>query len=557
MGGSNYTPTAFNLRAPVLDKLVDPAGVATPLFQRYLTNLTQLIANIGGIQVVPSGSDITSALQLGINQAIRQGGGVVVLPAGSYTISSVSTPVNSPPISIVGQGWATKLTRSVALAAGVGIIDISSSYVSLSDFILDGGTTVPVGLQYSSGFVTPISQNDPMAPSLTTNTSVWVHGPASNISIHRVLFQHAGGYSVLLDATTGDISDVDIVQCWLYNNRPTLFGTNPTQLIYGSWNGGIFAKGDGRSASGAESGMVSRLLVESCRFARNTGNCLWSHAYGFDRFHSEFRYADNNFLDCGLDGILVDVVSGGSVEGNVMRRVGYVCTDDTSQSVPRWLTPLNATGLDSGVVKGVNYLGNSFTSVNGGMIDLDTHGLGSISGNICRIPYADEPEYTEDQIAITGPNNNGNGSYGLNLAVNYPVNEGGEYLTIVANTLLNLPAGAMRLYASRYCLVEANTIDAPDNSTYAPIQLGPNGANSYNRCYGNKITGNQVRYSPATNLPVVLEDDSLSGGHPMTGGEANSVYNNNPINPAGSLAVEFQKAAGSGSVVYLETIWFT
>src|SRR5258708_7298512 len=113
MGGSVYTPTAQNLRAPVLDKLVDPAsGMAMPLFEKYLTNLTQLIASLSGIPVVPSGNNITGPLQTAINQAAKQGGGTVVLPFGSYALDSVSIRAGSPPINIIGEGWATKLTRA-------------------------------------------------------------------------------------------------------------------------------------------------------------------------------------------------------------------------------------------------------------------------------------------------------------------------------------------------------------------------------------------------------------------------------------------------------------
>jgi len=556
MGGSRYTPTAFDLRVPIGDAWVDlQSGKLTVQSEKYMTNLNQLLATLGGIQVVPSGLDITSALQGGINQAISQGGGVVVLPAGSYTISSVSIPANAPPISIIGQGWSTKLTRGATLAAGVGVFDIRGSYVTLSDFILDGGVTVPVGLRYNADFSTPINPNDPMAPSLTGNTSVWVHGPTSKVSIYRVLFQHAGGYSVLLDATTGDVSDIEIVECWLFNNRPTLFGVNPGQLIYGSWNGGILAKSDGRSAMGAQSGVVSGLLVQACNFQRNNGNCLWSHGYGFNRFNSEFRYVGNRFLDCGLDGILVDLVSGGIVSGNVMRRIGYTTMDDSSQSVPRWLVGLNATGIDSGVVKGVPYVGNSLTSVNGGMIDMDGHGDGSLEGNTLRIPYPNEPEYLEDQIAITGPNNNGNNSYGLNFGNTYSVQDGCTRVPVCGNAFINLPAGSIRGYSCRFISIESNLFDIPAVTTFAPIQIGPQGGGQFQRCHDVRISHNHVQWSPAAPAPFVLEDDSLSGGNPFTAGEKNYVFGNNPIIGNGN-PVEFQKAAGSGSTVYGANVWF-
>lgn len=554
MGGSPYSPTLQNLRAPVLDQLVDPpTGLGTVLFQKYLTNLTQLIASLSGIPVVPSGRNITPALQGAINQAIHQGGGTVVLPFGSYDLDFVSIPRNSPPINIIGEGWATKLTRASNLPPGVGMFDISSSYVSLSDFVIDGAMTTPVGLAYNSGFSTAMGLNDPMAPSLTNNTSIWVHGPATNFSFTRLLMQHAGGYSILLDALTGDISDVDIIQCWITQNRPTLFGFGGP-LIYGSWNGGIFAKSDGRTATGSQSGVVSNLLVEGCRFNRNTGNTLWSHGFGFNRFNANFRFLGNNFLDCGLDGILVDIVNGGVVEGNVMRRIGYTTLTDDDQSVPRWLTGLNATGIDSGVITRVNYIANSLTSINGGMIDGDGHGDGNMTGNVMSIPLPTEPSYAEDQIAITGPTNSGNASYGINFGNTYSFEFGPTNVEVSSNTFINLPSGSIRMFSCRFVHVSTNIFNVPAASTFAPILMGPQGVGPNQRCINNKIHHNHFEYSPAApSTPCIEETDSIS---PFIGGEENFVFGNCPIVGNGN-AIEFKKSPSSSSVVYLETPWFT
>ena len=549
------SPSAFNLRPPLYDQVVSPSGVPTDVESKWRSNLTLLLQQISPILVSISGGDATAGLNQAIGQAQGMGGGVVVLPAGNYTISSPIAPSStSPPIWIIGQGPATILTRSAAMTPGMGMFDVSSDYFTMSDFVIDGGTTSPVGLQYGSGFSTSLGANDPMAPSLTNNTSVWVHGPNTGFSAYRMRFQHAAGYSIIFDALTGDVTDPKVIDCFLVNNRPTLFGTSSSDLNYGSWNGGILAKSDGRAASGSQSGIVAGLQVSYSNFQRNTGNCAWSHGYGFQRYNSEFRYLGNRFLDCGLDGILCDILSGGSVEGNVMRRIGYTTLTDTDQSVPRWLANLNATGLDSGIVKGVNYLGNSFTSCNGGAIDLDTHMMGSITGNICRIPFSDEPEYTEDQIAITGPTNSGNASYGLNLAVNYPVNEGGSYLDITGNTILNMPSGAMRLYAARFCNVIGNVMSIPVGAPIIPILLGPNGAASYNRCYGNRVAHNQFADFRTTATAVIAEDNSLSGGHNMTSGEINYCFGNIILENAS--AIEFSPISGSGSVAYSRQIWF-
>ncbi len=186
MPSPGYVPTAFNLQVPSMDAWTQEGGALTQNADQYLRNLLQVIQKISGIRVTISGSDATSALQVGINQAVKQGGGVVILPAGSFTMGTVSIPAGSGPIWIVGQGPATVLTRNVALPAGVGMFDISGSNVTLSDFVIDGGTIVPAGLLYNSGFVTPIGPNDPMAPSLTTNTSVWVHGPAESLTFFHL-----------------------------------------------------------------------------------------------------------------------------------------------------------------------------------------------------------------------------------------------------------------------------------------------------------------------------------------------------------------------------------
>lgn len=551
-----YAPSAFNLKAPLQEPIVDLiSGFPTQNEQQWRTNLGQILQQISGVRANVSGGDATTAIQTAINQAVVQGGGLVILPAGQFTMGTVQVKVNGPPIWIVGQGPSTVVTRNIDLPPGVGMFDISSSNFGMSDFVIDGGTTIPKGLQYGADFTSPISPNDPMAPSLTNNTSVWVHGGAvSGFRFNRMIFQHAAGYSLLLDATGGDISNIDVLACWFLNNRPTLFGSNTSQLIFGSWNGGLLAKGDGRAAEGApgQSGVVSNLLVGGCRFKRNNGNCAWSHNYGFSRFNSNFRFLGNQFEDCGLDGILLDVVSGGVVEGNIFRRIGYTTLTDTDRPTPRWLAGLNGTAINSDAVKGFSFTGNSITSANGGAMDLDTFSMGTIAGNVCRIPYPDEPEYVEDQIAITGPTNDGNASYGMNLAVNNPVAEGGTRININGNTLLNLPTGAMRLFSMRGGQVVGNAIDHPDDAPNPPIAMGPQSLDGNQRCYDNRVHGNQVRYAPGSALPAVLESEEFAA---FTGGEVNYVYSNAPILGGGS-AVEFEKSPTSGSTTYAETVWF-
>lgn len=543
-----------------------PSAYASAEMQKYLSNLNRVIRGMAQVNVQDFGArgndtfDDAAAFNNAIQTVSRMGGGVVYIPytEGAYIVDfPIIIPAGCPPIMFIGDGVGSLVKRRGNMPNGVGIFDVNSSNVIFENFAIDGGTTIPVGLQYSADF-TGVNANDPMADSLTRNTSVWIHGGVSGFRFQNMLFTHASGYTLLGDARTGgDITDIEVLNCILRNNRPTLFGTTPGDLVYGSWNGGIFWKGDARNASGDGSYVVKNVLVMGCRFERGNGNQLWSHNYGFENFHQNLRYIGNQFLDCGLDGILVQCVTGGIVSGNIFRRIGYTTLTDTDRSYPRWLPGLNATAIDSGVVKGVPYVGNSIISPNGGSIDLDTHCMSTISANLIRVPYVGEPEYEEDQIAIIGIGNAGNTSYGLNMAVNYPIAEGGAYVNAVGNTILNLRSGAIRFYSSRYGNIQNNIIQAPADSLFAPITLGPNGAQPYNRCYGTKITGNQIEYDPATpGDPCVLESDGLSGGNPMTAGEANTVCNNVPLQPSGTTAVEFEKAPGSGSVVYSDQVWF-
>lgn len=552
--GTFYTPTAWNLRPPNPgERIVDSNGAPTANEQEYRTNLGKLLQLISGIRVNVVGSDGTDSIQAAINQAGQQGGGVVILPARPFTMGQVTIPVG-PPIWVMGQGPATMVTRRGNITPGQGLWDVYSSNFAMSDFLIDGGTTDPVGLTYGSGFSTSLAASDPMAPSLTTNTSVWVHGSASGFRFQNMIFQHAGGYSILLDALTGTISDIDILNCWFRNNRPTLFGKSTTPLIYGSWNGGVFAKGDGRALTGARSGVIQNFLVQGCRFERNTGNCLWSHNWGFQRFNSGFRWIGNRFLDTGLDAMLVTCVDNGVVAGNSLRRVGYTTINDTDKSVPRWLDGFSATGLDTGVTKGVAYVGNSFLNVNGGFVDLDGYGEGSIDSNVCKVSLPDEPEYIEDDLAISGILGTGPTCDGMTMGNTYNAPHGCNSVGFHGNTMLNIPTGSFRLFSARGCDLSGNIVVCPDAPLEPPITMGPQAVGPYKRCYQNKLHHNQFSYSPAAPAPFVKEDESQGTFDP---GDINQVFGNNPINGASGLAIEFEPSVNSGSPTYLDTVWFT
>jgi len=556
--GAGPILSAYTLRAPYSPTpIVDPStGVATPQMDLWLRNIQPTLQQLSGVSAIQYGvrgngkADDTAAIQATINQVAANGGGVALLPVGTFNIGTVTFPSGDIPITLAGQGPASIILRGKQTGAGQGLLDISGSNVTFQDFLIDGATTMPQGLHYNQDFL-GVGGNDPMASSLTQNTSIWVHSNVSGFRMDRVTIQHTGGYSVLLDARSGTIELVDIVQCWFQNNRPFLFGTIGNPAIYGSWGGGILAHGAGQTAG---SGVVQTLLVALCQFQRNTGNCLWSHLYGLNELHQNFRFIGNHFLDCGLDGIEFGGVDGGSASANVFRRVGYICLDDTSQSTPRWDPVAPATAIDSsGVVKAVALTGNSFTSVNGGAMDLDGHGQSAIVGNVVRVPYFGEPEYDEDQIPLTGPTNSGSASYGVNMNNTSQTAEGAANVEIVGNSFINLAGGSIRLYAARFCAAKANLIVSPDAPANPPVALGPVGPNPNQRCHDNRVAHNDVSYAPASSEPVVFEDDTISM---FMSTEKNYVFGNQPITPSGSNAFEFQPSSHSGSPTYAQTVWF-
>ncbi len=551
-------PTPFNLRADLLARIADSGGKITFDFQKYLTNLGKVLESMYTVNVANFGAsgndtfDDTAAFQLAVNNVVKAGGGSIYIPGGgTYSVSSVQTPVGNTPIRFFGDGATSLVKRRGTLAPGVGIFNVLGSNVSFDGFTIDGDVTVPVGLEYSSGFSTALNANDPMAPSLTTNTSIWIHGPSSDFYFNRMKFQHSAGYAILFDALPGDMSDINIVNCAFENNRPTLFGTNPADLTYGSWNGGVFFKGDGNAGVG---GVISNVNVEGCYWARNTGNCLWSHLYSLDRLHSGFRHSNNSFVDCGLDGILIGGVTGGVVSGNVFRRVGYVTFTDTDTPVPKWLVNVQATALDSsGIVKGVPYIDNSFLDINGGCADLDGHSDSVITGNVFRVAYPGEPEFTEDSVATSGVSGAGATSYGINVGNTANTLIGGTNVSIVGNTFINLSAGSVRLYATRNCLVQANNIIVPDVPIATPVSIGPGGPGANQNATGNIVKHNRFQYNPGAPAPCVREDPTVA---PFSVTDINYVYGNFPAIPATSPATEFAPDAGSGSPTYSEQVWF-
>jgi hypothetical protein len=190
-------------------------------------------------------------------------------------------------------------------------------------------------------------------------------------------------------------------------------------------------------------------------------------------------------------------------------------------------------------------------SINGGCMDLDGHGDSAITGNVCRIPYPGEPEYDEDQIAFTGPNDDGSVSYGINTGNTNDTPWGGANMQISGNQFINLPGGAIRLFGARNTEVANNNIIVPDAPVLPPIAYGPLSASINRRPRNNTIRFNRIQYSPAAPAPCIYEDGQYSA---FTVDEVNYVYGNLVL--GNGIATEFEKDPASGSPTYASTIWF-
>jgi hypothetical protein len=481
-------------------------------------------------------ADDRPAFTKAINAVVARGGGAIFVPGSvevGYRFASALEITSTVPVTLYGEGRSSKIFRDATIASGKGLFDLQNAKkFTLRDLLIDGAVSTSTGLLYSS------FGGDPMHSSLTQDTSVWVHG-GEDIEFDAVHIEHTGGYAILLDARAVNVSRVRVHGCLLRNNRPHTFGTTSGDVGYGSWTGGILCQ---NQATGGTT-RVSDVTVEGCRFERNTGNCVWQHGYGFTAYHQRFKVDRNTFLDCGLDGILFGNVIGGSAIGNSFRRIGYVCSDDTSAGVPKWLVNLNATALDtSGEVRNVVYSDNDFISINGGCINGDGFAYGTISNNTMRVPRAGTLEYTEDSIASCGPGGVGaNWCQGIVLG-NSQDRDGGTAVQVVGNQMDNLGGTGVGLYSGRNSSAIANIIIAPAAPNQPPITLGGVGAGSSQNCTGNVVARNIITYSPASAAPCVSEDAAYRA---FAGTDRNTVVGN--YVQGNNNAFEFAKDSNSGS----------
>lgn len=437
-------------------------------------------------------ADDSGAFIAAYGDAVSLGGAAIYCPGGFiYSIQNHVDLSQTVPVKFFGDGPSTVIKRGAAITAGYGTFDITGQWIAFENLLFDGNVTTPVGLTYAS-----FSAN-PMAASLTTNTSFWVHGGAAQISFFQVYVQHSGGYAVLLDADSDDILNTSLEGCWFLNNRPNLFGTSALDLNYGSWTGGVFYRGDCRS-SASKLFAVRNLSVADCHWRRNTGNCLWGHSMGFDTHHENINFVGNDFEDCGLDAILVGNAYSGNVSGNTGHRVGYITRTDSDTPDPAFLAGVYAVFLDSsGYVDAVNYGPNTVTSVNGDAFNLDGVRNCTMNGLQADIPVSGTPQYTEDSIALYGPLQNGVLSgRGIGMG-NTSMNGGGYNVTIMNPKITGFGYSAVLLAFAKNCKLIAPLIVHPPGAAEAPIQLYSDNTDPEFYCFGNTVEGATVDYTGA------------------------------------------------------------
>lgn len=482
----------------------------------------------------------TAALKALIVTVKAAGGGRIYFPgAHTYLLgtSTLSISLDSTASNIIfyGDGPSSVLKRDTGnLASGVGLFDLSGHDISFEDLLIDGSVIASTGLDWST-------ISDPMAANLTQNTTIWTRGGAKNLRFSAITIQHTGGYAILLDATsTGDIDNVDIGGCLFTNNRPHTFGTGGINT-YQSWTGGIHYQSDGNLHG------VTNVKIHHSTFRRTPGSCIWGHLYAFSRLHENILVDSCTFTDYGLEGVEHGGLDGGGVVNCRFRRGGFVTgNSDLSAPTPAWLSGHTCSAIDtSGLTKNLVYANNQIFDHNGGYIDMDGFGQGTVTGNTCFLSSPSDPEYIDDQVASFGPGGAGPlYCYGVNCGNTSGQNLGGASNVIAENFFGNLGSGALRLYACRNCKVTGNNINHPSAALSPPIIYGPIGVGANFRATANVITNNSINYNPSTFQPAIFEDGVTVT--PFVSTDKNLVFGNTM--GLGSNVWEFSKDANSGSV---------
>lgn len=578
-----WEQTALNAgKAAAVTPATPPPGSATGVHvtyagNQYLNSIDRILNDKAGerISVLDFGAigdgnnDDSPAFQSAYDAAVAKGGCEIYVPGArpSYNLLEPINITGTAPVIFTGDGRASLIVRGAAMPAGKGLFDLQGAKnVKFRRIMVDGAITSPTGVNYSS------ISGDPLNSILTANTSFWLHDGCTFIEWEDVVISHTGGYAILANAATADITDLYFLRLHLENNRPHLFGTDNAHLEFGSWTGGVHFHGSGT----ASTAMVRRAHFQSCSAYRCTGNCFWQHVYGFSSLHEDIHMVDMYGEDIGLDFVLFGGVTNASLVGFACRRIGYTTVDDTTASVPKWINGPWGVAVDhSGVAISTVVSGGTIISANGGYIDADGMGQSSITNVVCRTPRLHDPEYTTDQIATVGwggstQANGPNFAYGLQTGNTGAALElttfgailGGDGNIFSGNKFTNISGGAIRLYASSNGHVEANNIDHPAAPTYPPMTIGNVGALVGQRSFSNVVKNNRIAWDPTSATPLasggvpnstgtaacIVEDSSLGA---FNAADKNWVFDNPLINYTNKLSYEFKKDSVTASATAL------
>jgi len=548
-GGGNVTATSLNTSAIVTGS--GPTGIQTPSSGSTLDSGGNMIlaGYMKAIDTLPTvkqygcvGDNITDDTVCIQTALTANTGSVVVLPKGTYkTTTKITVPTGT---SLIGWGVASRINRAGTIAAGNGWFDLNgASNVVLSNFMLDGGVTSPTGVDY-------VTVTDPLQTNLSQNSTFWVHG-GSNILFDHLLVQHTGGYAVILDATSASISNVKIQNSTFQDNRPFTFGTG-SDLTYGAWPGGILWRSNGTSTN------IQDLQIYNNWFQRISGNAIWGNAGALSLLNKVVKVTDNQFQDIGLDGIQLGPVDGAVIAANGFLRNGYVSLSDGAEGSPKWFnalvsgvpTSIPPLAIDStGYVLDWSITGNSVVMHNGGCIDIDGAGTGTVTGNTCSIPQPGDPQYANSSPSTWGPavgpgisTPGQNYMYGVNTGNSNGQTIAASNISIVGNTFYGQGGGAVRGYAAKNVIVRDNVITSPSVVYYNPITFGPRAVANGTAC-GNEASGNRITYTGSAGVHAVFEDSQYAA---FSSGCVNRVHDNIVT---GNLD-QFLKNANSSSIYY-------
>jgi hypothetical protein len=489
-----------------------------------------------------------------------QQGGNIDLPAGLYN-QAVPITITTNGSYNAGAGWSTLVQRTADMPTNYGVVNISATNTVLADMAFDGGVTTATGVLRST-------ITGPLQASFLKNTTIWVTGGTTNLTLSNLKIAHTGGYAIFLDARAGNITNVTIENCTFINNRPFLFGNTSGDENYGGWLGGIFYY---NMSDGSNAYQLTNLLVKNCTFSRTSGNNFWGSANGFETPNGNIQVVDCFFEYTGLDAIEPSNVNNFLMKGNKIHAVGWVATDDTSTPLPKYDTGFGAVGVDcsSNVYNG-SYEGNTITSITGYGMNLDGMFNANVTGNTIIQPLSTDPLYAADNIATAGVHGAAQEAVGIQTGNTY-IKYGGQNLLISGNNIQNMGYCAISLPNLKFSKVMGNVIWHSGSAGAPPIEIActpgyddgvwTDGSGSvgtvadaaYYRSHDNTISENHITYGADTAAAnfCIAEIDVVESGVTYTfkATDINRVFGNTCL---GTNYGEFLKDANSGSFSGLE-----